>query len=393
MARAAKKPVTTHKKVEKTVENKGQQESQAVSGTDRPERLEDKDKRIQIIPSKDFLEWLDQANMSLSFTTYQASKLFFIGLNQEKNLSIFERTLEHCMGLCIHEPKQSFFVSTNDRIWRFENAVTNEGQQGNFDSVFIPQVGYITGDLDTHDMGVDKIGRPIFINTLFNCISTVSETHSFKPLWKPAFISEYAPEDRCHLNGMAMENGVPMYVTAISDSNEKDGWREKKEDGGIVIEVDTNEVISHDLSMPHSPRLHNGKLYLHNSGKGEFGFVDLKTGKFEAICFCPGYLRGLSFHDKYALVTISKPRHGDTFKDLPLDNIMSKEHKARPRCGVLVIDLEAGKIAHSLILTGVIEELYDVVAIEGLRNIMAIGFKADDIKRVLSIDEPGELAK
>ena len=219
----------------------------------------------------------------------------------------------------------------------------------------------------------------------FGCLGTLSETHSFKPLWRPAFISKLAAEDRCHLNGLAMKDGQPAYVTAVSQSDVADGWREHRNGGGIVIDVNSNEIVCTGLSMPHSPRWHDGKLWLLNSGTGDFGYVDLATGRFEPLCFCPGYMRGLSFHGNFALVGLSKPRQNKTFSGLALDDNL-KSRNAEARCGVQVIDLRSGDAVHWLRMEGVVEELYDVVALPNVRRPMALGFKTDEIRRVLSVE-------
>jgi len=213
-----------------------------------------------------------------------------------------------------------------------------------------------------------------------------SETHSFKALWRPPFIGKLAAEDRCHLNGLAMKDGRPAYVTAVSKSDAADAWREHRADGGVVIDVDSNEIVARGLSMPHSPRWHRGKLWLLNSGTGDFGYLEGAQGRFVPVAFCPGYVRGLSFHGDFALVGLSKPRHDKTFTGLPLDGHL-KAHKAEPRCGIQVIDLRTGDVAHWLRIEGVAEELYDVVALPGVRRPMALGFKTDDIRRVLSFEE------
>ncbi|HYX15328.1 MAG TPA: TIGR03032 family protein, partial [Nostoc sp.] len=219
---------------------------------------------------------------------------------------------------------------------------------------------------------------------LFSCLATVSETHSFVPLWQPTFISKLAAEDRCHLNGLAMQQGKPKYVTAVSQSDVAEGWREHRANGGCVIDVESNEIVLQGLSMPHSARWHQEKLWLLNSGAGEFGFVDLKRGVFEPVAFCPGYLRGCAFHGDFAVVGISQPRHNKTFSGLPLDDKLQQKN-VEPRCGLLVIDLRSGDIVHSLRMKGVVLELYDVVALLGVRRPMAIGFRSDEIRRVVTV--------
>jgi len=147
-------------------------------------------------------------------------------------------------------------MSSLYQMWRFEN-VLEPGQLANgYDRLYVPQVAYTTGDIDVHDVAVDGSGRVIFVNTLFGCLATVSETHSFVPLWKPPFLSKLAAEDRCHLNGLAMQDGRPKYVTTVSQSDVADGWRDRRRNGGCVIDVTTNETIITGLSMPHSPRVH-----------------------------------------------------------------------------------------------------------------------------------------
>ena len=151
------------------------------------------------------------------------------------------------------------------------------------------------------------------MNTLFWCLATVSQTHSFALVWKPKHISKLAAEDRCHLNGMAMENGTPKYVTSIGLSDAADGWRENRQNRGVILDVESSEVVVDGLSMPHSPRMHNGKLYVLNSGTGYFGTADVDKGKFEPIAFCPGYMRGLAFHNGFAIIGMSKCRENRTF--------------------------------------------------------------------------------
>ena len=269
-------------------------------------------------------------------------------------------------------------------------------------------MGYITGDLDIHDVVLvepaqppklqgdqqvepqvpslnnGRLGGVVFVNTLFSCLATISETKSFVPFWKPPFISKLAAEDRCHLNGLAVRDGQPRYVTAVSQSDVADGWRDKRQDGGCVMDISTNQAIATGLSMPHSPRWYKDKLWLLNSGRGEFGYLDLERGVFEAVAFCPGYLRGLSFCGDFAVVGISKPRHNKTFSGLALDEQLQAK-QAEARCGLLVIDLRSGDIVHSLRIEGVVEELYDVQVLPGVRQPMAIGLKTDEIRRVISI--------
>jgi uncharacterized protein (TIGR03032 family) len=340
---------------------------------------------LKIDASRQFVPWLAEQNLSLAFTTYQAGKIFFIGLQANGQLSVFERTLERCMGLYAQE--NSLYISTLYQIWRWENTLeTGENYQG-YDAYYVPQMSYVTADLDIHDITLfQPDNQLIFVNTLFSCLATVSPSYSFIPLWQPPFISKLAAEDRCHLNGLAMRDGKPRYVTAVSQSDIAEGWREQRRTGGCVIDVQSNEIIAPGLSMPHSPRYYQDKLWLHNSGTGEFGYIDIDTGNFIAVAFCPGYLRGLAFQGNFAIVGLSKPRENKTFSGLELNERLEQKN-ALPRCGLLVIDLRRGDIVHSLTIEGVVEELYDVVILSQVRRPMAIGFKSDEIRRIITIGE------
>jgi uncharacterized protein (TIGR03032 family) len=341
--------------------------------------------QLEITCSRQFPEWLTEQRVSLAFTTYQTGKLFMIGLQPDGRLSIFERTFNRCMGL--FGDGQTLWMSTLYQLWRLENVV-EAGQVVNdgYDRLFVPQVGYTTGDIDTHDIVVTDAGRVVFVNTLFSCLATTSETHSFSPIWQPPFIRKLAAEDRCHLNGLAMENGRPKYVTSVSQSDVADSWRDRRGDGGCVIDVTSNETTIGGLSMPHSPRVYRGELWLLNSGTGYFGRVDRERAEFKPLTFCAGYLRGMSFVGDFAVVGLSKPRDNKTFTGLALDENLA-HRDAEARCGLQVIDLRTNDIVHWLRIEGLVAELYDVVALPSVRRPMLLGFKSDEIRRTLSIGE------
>jgi len=331
------------------------------------------EEKFALTSSRHFPDWLARMGASLAFTTYQAGKVFLIGLKPGGRLAVFERTFARCMGLGISPDARTLMLATQYQLLRY-------------DAVFSPHVAWITGDVDAHDVAIPPDGRPVFVNTLFSCIATVSDGYSFKPLWRPPFISKLAPEDRCHLNGMAMEDGKPRYVTLVADSDVADGWRDRRADGGMVMDVTTGEPLLRGLSMPHSPRLHDGRLWLLNSGAGELGFLDRDAKKFEAVAFCPGYARGLAFIGSYAIVGLSLARENRTFQGLPLDGALAARG-AEPRCGLLVIDTKSGDTVEWLRIEGVVRELFDVAALPRVRNPAAIGFVTDEIQRVISIDE------
>ena len=341
---------------------------------------------LNLTTSRQFSGWLAEAGASIAFTTYQAGKLFMLGTKPDGSLSVFERTIERCMGLAVQG--NSLYVSSLYQIWRFENVMEKGETLNGFDACYSPQMSFVTGDLDVHDMGFDAGGELVFVNTLFGCIAAPSPAASFVSLWQPPFISKLAAEDRCHLNGLATGPDGPAYATAVSESDVVDGWRDRRADGGVVLDVQSNQIVATGLSMPHSPRLYKGALYLLNSGTGEFGTLDPGSGAFTAIAFCPGYARGLTFIDNYAVIGLSLARDNKTFQGLPLDNALS-DKGSEARCGLIVIDLKTGDIVHWVRIEGVVNELFDVAILKGVRNPSLVGFKSDEIRRVIKVgDKP-----
>jgi uncharacterized protein (TIGR03032 family) len=315
--------------------------------------------------------------MSIAFTTYQAGKLFLIGLQPDGQLSVFERTFDRCMGLGVGDRR--FWMSSLYQLWRFENFLAPGEAQDGYDGMYVPVAGHTTGDIDVHDIHVQEDGSPLFVATRFNCLATLSERGSFMPVWKPPFIDRIAAEDRCHLNGMAADESGARYVTCVGTTNVVEGWREKRRDGGVLIDVQSGETVIGGLSMPHSPRLYQDRLWVLQTGLGEFGEVDRETGEFNSMCFLPGFARGVPFVGDYAVIGLSRPRENRTFEGLVLNERLEKEGIA-PKCAICVVNLKTGDVEHRLEMTGVVQELYDVALLPDIIRPKAIGFRNDEIR-------------
>jgi len=370
-----------------------QQRNEAI--TEAP-LLDPKDEKAKEDPKKPvvkysvsggFVSLMSSLNIGVALTSYQSGKFYLLGKNPKGGLMIDERLFQKAMGICAHE--DSIVLATLFQIQRFENLLEkNQLVNNTYDACFVPRLTYTTGVLDAHDVGILKNGEIIFVNTRYNCLSTTSQKKSFKPIWKPFFIDKIVDEDRCHLNGLAMENGVPKYVTAVSKSNTIDGWRDRRADGGVVIDIQKNEVVCEGLSMPHSPRIYNGKLWLLNSGTGELGYVDIEKKKFIPVVFLPGFGRGLSFKGKYAFVGLSKPRY-ERFEGLALDKKL-KDADSEAWCGIQVIDLETKKCAQWFRIDGAVAEIYDVATIPNVKCSMSLGFASAEIKKLIVHEEVDE---
>lgn len=338
---------------------------------------------VAIEASPGFHAWLTGARLSLAFTTYQTNRLFLVGCKSEGKLAVHERLFDKPMGL--YAAKDRLYMATRYQIWQLENRLAEgETYQGG-DRLYVPCESKTTGDLNVHDVVLDRDGDILFVNTDFSCLAKLRPGYSFEPIWQPPFIGSLKAEDRCHLNGLALRSGRPAYATACSTTDQPAGWRNHRLDGGVVIDIPGNEIIAAGLSMPHSPRWHQGKLWLLNSGSGEFGYLDMERPidqRFVPVAFCPGFVRGLAFVGKFAVVGLSKLR-SKTFGGLALETRLQAQNQTS-QCGLMVIDIDSGEIQHALRIEGAVEELFDIVALPGVRQPRASGFQDDDIDRLVN---------
>lgn len=334
---------------------------------------------FSITVSRHFAAWLAEQKTSLAFTIPPA-KLFMIGLKPDGDLSIYERTFSKSMGLARHGD-HTLYLGTLYQLWRLESPL-QPGQlyENEYDRLYIPRRMHVTGTMNVHDVSVDAAGRPIFVNTRFGCLATVSDQFSFVPLWQPPFLPDLTPGDKCHLNGLAMRDGQMAYATCVSRTAVINGWRDQRRDGGCVIDIASDEIVTTGLSMPHSPRWYRDQLWLTNAGSGEFGRANLERGRFEPATFVPGFARGLCFVGDYAVVGTSKPRHGNLYSGLALDDELARR-KMDAKLGLFVVDLPSGQITDWLFIDAPdLRELFDVVALPGVRQPMALGLLAPDIQ-------------
>ncbi len=298
------------------------------------------------ISSSDGLwNWLHESQISIAFTSYQSNRLFLVGCHADR-LAIKQRLFDKPMGL--YAQGNSLYMSTRYQLWQLENRLAAGETYEGSDCLYIPSVTHITGDINVHDVAVDQNQKLIFVNSDFSCLASLCSGYSFEPVWKPAFISKLAAEDRCHLNGLAMCDGEPVYVTACSRTDYAAGWRDQRINGGIVMHIPSNEIIATGLSMPHSPRWHQDRLWLLNSGTGELGYLDGE--RFIPVSFCPGFVRGLDFFGDFALVGLSKLR-SKNFTGLALETRLAANNE-NPQCGLMIVDLRTGRQIHALHIDG-----------------------------------------
>lgn len=329
-------------------------------------------------------DWMLAQQISLAFTSYQTGQLIVAGVGPDGRLSFNQQQYARVTGLCYDRGR--LLVGSMFQIWRLENTL-RPGQYANnaFDMALVPRTAHSVGYVDTHELAFAADGQIIFVNSRYSCLATIDEVHSFRPVWRPGFISKLAPEDRCHLNGLAIDDGAPRFVTVAGLSDEKDGWRADRQGGGAVIDVASGEVVVNGLSMPHSPRVHGGALWLLDSGRGQIVRLDIDSGTSEDIAFCPGFLRGLAFHNHFAIVTVSMAREGK-FKDLAIQTGL-EDRRVEAQCGILIVDTRTGSTVHSILLGGPFTEMFDVAILPGVRNPMTVGPATVEMIGAVSIGE------
>lgn len=327
-------------------------------------------------------ELLQQMGITIAISTYQAGKVVFISATDHENLIQLPRNFKKAMGMAIRKDKMAIAVEDEVIVLTDspELAKTYPPKPNTYDGLFLPRATYYTGHVDMHDLewSGDEL---LAVNTRFSCLAKVDTSYSFTSIWKPDFISKLAPEDRCHLNGMALVDGRPKYVSALGSTDSQEGWRPNKAHGGIIMDVESNEIVVDELAMPHSPRIYDGELYCLLSAKGQLVKIDPAKGSYEVVHQFEGYVRGLAKHDDYLFVGLSKIRKkSSSFGDLP---IAQKSLK----CGVEILHFPTmSKVAQLQYQTSV-EELYDVKILEGMRRPNVLSTMKDDFKRALVIPE------
>lgn len=301
-------------------------------------------------------ELLLSLNCSIAITTYQAGKVVFISPNPDKErLTTLPRTFSKPMGIDVNGNRM--LIALKDEVIILENSVElatyYPNKQNVYDSLWLPRVTYYTGQVDMHDIAFGDDGI-YAINTSFSCLCKIDGNYNFKPIWKPPFIDKLISEDRCHMNGLVMLNGKPKYITALGTTNTRQGWRENIVGGGILMDVETNEVILDGLVMPHSPRIYNNNLYILLSASGEFIKVDTENKSYEVLKKFDGFCRGLSIYKDYAFIGFSKLRkNSSTFAKLSFSD---KANFAGIKIIHLPTNAEVGEITYRTS----VDEIYEV---------------------------------
>jgi uncharacterized protein (TIGR03032 family) len=334
---------------------------------------------LRSVHTTNFPAILDQLQSSLFVTTYQAGKLVILR-SDAGLINTHFRAFNKPMGMAIAPGRLA--IGTAVDVWEFRNVPAVAAKlepPGKHDACYLPRSAHVTGDIQIHEMAYcsrvsPKLGTQVseklayeellFVNTRFSCLATHDPDHSFAPVWRPKFISQLTPDDRCHLNGLCVVDGRPKWVTALGETDTAGGWRENKKSGGILIDIDSNEIVARNLSMPHSPRWHAGRLWLLESGTGSLGTVDVKTGKYEPIVHLDGFTRGLEMVGNLAFIGLSQVRETAIFSGIQITERLQETERT---CGVWVVDIQRGQVVAFLKFEEAVQEIFAVVLLGGVR--------------------------
>jgi len=331
---------------------------------------------LRSVHTSNFSAILQELGISVLVTTYQAGKLVMLRPDGDR-LNTHFRGFTKPMGLAVDGDRLA--IGTSVEIWEYHNAPAVARQlepAGTHDACFLPRSSVCTGDIQIHEMawaearsGESGIGTQQepelwFVNTRFSCLCTRSNVHSFVPRWKAPFISALAPEDRCHLNGLCVVAGRPAFVTALGASDTPGGWRDNKKSGGVVLEISSGEMVASGLSMPHSPRWYDGRLWVLESGSGGFGWIDPATGKYEAVTELPGFTRGLDFCGPLAFIGLSQVRESAIFSGIAI----AERPLAERSCGVWVVNIQTGKIIAYVKFEDAVQEIFALTVLPGIQH-------------------------
>jgi uncharacterized protein (TIGR03032 family) len=316
---------------------------------------------------------LNELGASLVVSTYQANKLL-VARATAGGLSMLVRTFDRPMGVAVDA--QRLTVGTRTQVWSLRNApdiAPRVEPAGCHDACYVPRSCHVTGDIGVHELA--WAGEELWlVNTRFSCLCTLHADYSFVPRWQPPFISSLVAEDRCHLNGLAIVDGRPKYATALGETDTRDGWRADKPRGGCLLDVPGDRVVARGLSMPHSPRWHNGKLWVLESGTGRLVLVDAAAGRVVGVAVLPGFARGLALCGPYAFIGLSKIRATSAMDGVPL-----AERRGELKCGIAVVDIHRGEVVALLEFQSAVEEIFDVQLLFGLRFPEVMGFQKDTV--------------
>jgi len=309
-------------------------------------------------------ELLVRLDCSIAISTFQAGKVVILSPENEENVLQLVRDFNKPMGMAFKDDWMAIATESEVILLRDspDLAKTFPHAPNVYDHFYMPRATYYTGSVDIHDIHFGKNGELWAINTSFSGLCTLGNDYSFVINWKPPFISTLAPGDRCHLNGLAMRDGEPAFVSALGSGDQPQSWRENITKGGVLIDVASNEIVASGLAMPHTPRWYDNKLYCLLSAAQQLICVDTDTGKYDVVAQIPGFVRGMDRIGDYLFIATSKLRkNSSTFRHLEIAQVADK-------ASIVLVHLPTGSIVSRLEYQMSVEEIYDIQILAGSKR-------------------------
>lgn len=298
---------------------------------------------------------LQELGISIVLSSYTAGRVFVFGCQQETIVQSGFR-LKKAAGIAKSGALLAIAGDNGVIVFRHEPRLTHPQNSELYRSIFYPIREFKTHHLDLHDLAFTQQGL-VGVCTGQNCLGQIDNADylQFRSVWQPNFIGDFSFADCCHLNGMATdEQGLVRYVTAFSQSSSSESWRQDVGLGtGLVIDVHTQAHVATGLSMPHSPRWYQGRLYYLNSATEELCCFDPATGHNQLLLKAEGFLRGMDFYDRYAFIGVSRLRKTSSFGFLPIAKRVIKP-------GFVIVDLVKQKIVGDVMLPDGVDEVFDL---------------------------------
>lgn len=341
-----------------------------------------------------FAPLLKAMNASLLLSSYSANSLVVLSSSDGVEIQVTSVFVPRLLGIALNAKQDELTLAAYGQLLQYRRVENPSAHKAlnevakNSDTIFVPSSSVVTGFLNTHDM-VYTADNLLFVNSSFSCIAAVRAGKSFAPIWQPPFISELKPEDRCHLNGMALENGQPAFISSFTTSDKPNSWRSKNSFTGIIMRVMDNQIVADGLSLPHTPRLHQGKLYFCESGAGKLWCIDnpYADNREEMRLTCvgeyPGFTRGLKCLGDLALLGLSRLRPAkdgsERNTDMPLLNKLDDIAS-----GVLAIDLRSGEVVAQLQFSDDVAQIYDLELLADSVNPHIFAWDAEEVSQVFA---------
>lgn len=296
---------------------------------------------------------LQQLDINIVLSSYTAGRVFTFASPED---SVLQSVFRFKKAAGIAKAGSLLAVAGENGVIVLRQEPRLPGRAGPARSVYYPMRQYITHHLNLHDLAFSRQGL-IGVCTGQNCLGHIdnSDYLQYRNVWQPDFVGNFSFTDCCHLNGVAVDNqGDIRYVSAFSQSNSQESWRDQAGLGtGLIVDVQSHAPVVTRLSMPHSPRWYQGRLYYLNSAEEQLCSFDPATGENTTLLQAQGFLRGMDFYQHYAFIGVSRLRKTSSFGFLPIAKRVIKP-------GFIIVDLLKREVVGEVLLPDGVDEVFDI---------------------------------